>query len=91
MDDGIVVSPQDIRKLNLKIKRYKPLVLAFNGKNPARKFLERDVEYGLQKEYQIGQTKIYVLPSTSPRNLNWDVSHWRKLHKLIDAQIAQKA
>jgi hypothetical protein len=32
-----------------------------------------------------------VLPSTSPRNLNWDVSHWRKLHKLIDAQIAQKA
>ncbi len=57
--------------------------LAFNGKNPARAALERDVAYGPQEE-QIGGAAVWVLPSTSgAARRYWDVGPWRELAEAI--------
>ena len=71
-----------------KILKYQPRMLAFTGKNNARMFLHgvfgrqksRWLECGRQEGYLIGDTEIFVLPSTSARARRyWDVECWQQL------------
>ena len=78
-DDEVDTSGFDIDALRLKIARFAPKALAFNGKRAARAFFERPVAYGRQPE-PIGQTTVFVLPSTSGAARGyWDESFWREL------------
>lgn len=66
-----------------KISLYKPKLLAFNGKEAARRFYgwkrTQYVEYGPQ-ELWVGETQVWILPSTSgSANGYWDIEWWRKL------------
>lgn len=66
----------------LKIERYVPAIVAFNGKKAASVFMEQTtnlIDYGLQST-AIGKTKIFVLPSTSARaRAFWDEIYWQYL------------
>jgi TDG/mug DNA glycosylase family protein len=82
-DASIPRTGYDTDGLQVKIKKYKPRVLAFNGKTAAEKFLRQDVDYGLQQA-QIGETKVFVLPSTSgAAGRWWDVKCWQELSSRI--------
>ena len=77
----------DAAALAAKIARYRPAVLAFNGKRAARVFLDNaTVDYGEQPR-RIGETAIHVLPSTSGAARRWwDEAFWRRV-----AEAARKA
>ncbi len=78
-DASLKTEDFDIATFRTKIEKFAPKVLAFNGKKAAEMFLDRSVEYGLQKE-KIGNTQIFVLPSTSGAARGyWDESQWAKL------------
>ncbi|NIR58661.1 MAG: mismatch-specific DNA-glycosylase, partial [Gammaproteobacteria bacterium] len=66
-----------------KVRRYRPRWLAFVGKRPARVVLDRSsVGYGVQPE-RLGRTRLFVLPSPSPRAAGyWDVAWWLRLAAL---------
>ena len=70
--------------LHDRIRRFQPAILAFNGKRSGQVFLKhhaaaRIVDYGLQPT-KIGQTAIFVLPSTSgAANGFWDAGPWHAL------------
>lgn len=72
--------------LKQKILKYKPQIIAFNGKKVAMEYLKnKDVPYGILKE-KIGDTAIYVLPSTSSMaNGFWDDKYWKDLGNLINS------
>lgn len=73
----------DIAALRMKIEKFLPAILAFNGKRAAEAFLGHPVEYGPQKE-RIGNTLVFVLPSTSGAARGyWDENQWIKLAKLV--------
>ena len=76
-----------------KIKKYRPRILAFNGKTPAKAFLKKVfpkeqfgvkvVDYGLQPEYRLGDTEVFVLPSTAGSGRGyWNKEPWRELADL---------
>lgn len=74
-------------RLMLFIIRWQPKFLAFNGKQAAKLYLGVDkIDYGLQpSNHDIGDTRLYVLPSTSPSASRWwaDNKHyWADLRKL---------
>lgn len=74
--------PQALRR---KIARFKPRVLAFVGKRPARVFFGRAVDYGVQAE-RIGRTAVHVLPSPSGLARGaWDAGWWRALADSVRA------
>ncbi len=77
----------DTAALAAKIARYRPAVLAFNGKRAARVFLDNaTIDYGEQLR-RIGETAIHVLPSTSGAARRWwDEAFWRRV-----AEAARKA
>lgn len=60
-------------RLMLFIIRWQPKYLAFNGKKAAKLYLGVDkIDYGLQpNNHDIGDTKLYVLPSTSTAASRW--------------------
>lgn len=71
-----------------KIKIHQPRILAFNGKNNCRMFLNAvfkepknlPIDYGIQEPYVVGDTKIFLLPNTSARaRAFWQPEHWRSL------------
>ena len=76
----------NVNALCRKIKKYCPRILVFNGKGLAEVFLKerfgvKVVDYGLQSKYRLGDTKVFVLPSTSgrlPRKYR-KVALWREL------------
>jgi double-stranded uracil-DNA glycosylase len=72
----------DAAALRRKIEALQPRILAFNGKKAAAEFLDTRTErlaYGKQTE-MIGQTLIYVLPSTSgAANKFWCLGVWQSL------------
>lgn len=84
-DRDIDVTQNDRDVLASKIMQFKPKVLAFNGKRAAESYLKRRVtEYGEQVE-TIGDTLIYVLPSTSSAARRWwDTQHWHHLALLLN-------
>ena len=77
----------DAAALAAKIARYRPDVLAFNGKRAAGVFLNNaTIDYGEQSR-RIGETAIHVLPSTSGAARRWwDEAFWRRV-----AEAARKA
>jgi TDG/mug DNA glycosylase family protein len=75
----------DPRALRAKIRRYAPRWLCFNSKNAAKTFLGRPVDYGLQPE-TIGDTRLFVAPSTSGRaSGSWDAAWWHDLARRVRA------
>lgn len=81
----ISVKNKDRQQLEEKILRYKPKILAFNGKKVAMEYFKsKHVPYGIHKE-KIGGTSIFVLPSTSSMaNGSWDIKYWKELASLIN-------
>jgi TDG/mug DNA glycosylase family protein len=77
----------DVTSFVRKIETCAPRFLAFNGKRSAAAFLglstTGSVRYGLL-EATIGQTRLFVLPSTSgSANGVWDIQHWHAMAALI--------
>jgi double-stranded uracil-DNA glycosylase len=72
----------DQHGLIAKIEAIQPLALAFNGKKAASVFFQRPtgkLSYGRQAQ-AIGQTALYVLPSTSGAASGyWSPRHWHAL------------
>jgi len=83
-DSAIRVSDADRIVLQAKLEHYQPRVLAFNGKRAAKESLGRTrVEYGLQTT-SVGNTRIFVLPSTSgAANGYWSIRPWQELYSLL--------
>ena len=83
VDADIPKSCYEKEKLRKKISIFRPRWCAFNGKRPAQEFLNRSVEYGIQRE-RIFKTRIFVLPSTSGAARRfWKKKHWEDLSKLL--------
>jgi TDG/mug DNA glycosylase family protein len=78
-DDRIDGADFDVAGLRAKMLEYHPWILAFNGKNAARGFLGRPVDYGVQSEH-IDATELFVLPSTSAAaQKHWTLTPWLQL------------
>lgn len=78
-DAALPPGADDPDALRAKIERFQPRCLAFVGKRPARVFLDRRIQTGLQPE-TIGKTAIWVLPSPSGAARRWwDEAPWRLL------------
>ncbi len=75
------------RSLREKTESLQPAVLCFNGKRAAQEFFKRKaVDYGLQSG-RIGQTRLFVAPSTSAAaNGSWDLERWRDLAAIVRAE-----
>ena len=86
-DSGLSGEADDAAALAAKIARYRPAVLAFNGKRAAGVFLDNaTIDYG-EQPLSIGETAIHVLPSTSGAARRWwDEAFWRRV-----AEAARKA
>ena len=82
-DRDLPAGADDPEALRRKIERYRPRLLAFVGKRPAKVLLGRaKVETGLQPE-MIGATKLFVLPSPSgAARGHWDEAPWFALARL---------
>jgi TDG/mug DNA glycosylase family protein len=77
-DKHIRITPEDCHCLEQKIKKYRPQFLAFTSLNAGKRFCGYKSELGLQDRV-IGETRIYILPSTSPSaDWNWKTTktHW---------------
>jgi TDG/mug DNA glycosylase family protein len=87
-DKTLSSSDFDIPGFCSKIKKFKPKIVAFNGKTAAKAFFGRSVDYGGPKhDERLIETYIFVLPSTSAAARRyWDRSHWINL-----AGYAQKS
>jgi double-stranded uracil-DNA glycosylase len=84
-DDKLMESDYDIEGLITKVRKYSPRILALTSKETARIFLgKRKLDYGLQMR-TIGNTSIYVLPSTSGGNGHWGITYqyWYKLADMV--------
>jgi double-stranded uracil-DNA glycosylase len=65
-------------KLRRKIKKYRPKLLVFNGKKPAKKYFRKShIDYGRYPEEE-GDTIFFVLPSTSGANTRRNKKNWWK-------------
>ncbi len=80
----------EVPALLAKIERFAPAVLAFNGRRPARAFIETvfaksdPLASGLQGE-TLGRTAIFVLPSTSgAASRYWDEAPWHALAAFVN-------
>ncbi len=54
----------NLDEFQAKLKRFRPMMVAFTSKNAGKSALGHPVEYGLQQEMW-GRTRFYVLPSPS--------------------------
>jgi TDG/mug DNA glycosylase family protein len=74
----------DVAQLVSTIERYRPRMLAFNGKKAAQVALRGAVSYGLQPG-RVGETPTFVLPSTSGAARGfWDVDQWHRLAAAVE-------
>lgn len=92
-DSDLTADGDDPLAVLEKIERFAPRLLAFTAKRPAGVFMgavfdRRRVDYGLQPE-RIGETAIFVLPSSSGLAIRWwDPEPWREaaaLHRSLAA------
>jgi len=79
-DSDLTPDGDDVAAVLAKIERYKPKLLAFTAKRPARVFMKSvfgrgTIDYGLQPE-QIGSMAIFVLPSSSGLAIRWWEPEW---------------
>jgi len=83
-DAGIRRGHDDLAALRAKVQHWRPRVLAFVGKRPARALLGRSPDYGRQAE-TIGTTVIWVLPSPSGAARRWwSLAPWRALADYVE-------
>ena len=83
LDNILRKSDFDTAGLLAQIEQYQPKGLAFNGKRGAQELYRRVVEYGIQPQ-QIGETAVFVLPSTSGAARGfWDEHWWWELAGLV--------
>lgn len=81
-DSGIRRAHDDPAALKAKIARFRPALLAFNGKRAAKAFVGGDIGYG-RLDLTLGDTVLFVLPSTSGAAARyWDERPWRTLAAL---------
>jgi TDG/mug DNA glycosylase family protein len=90
MDKELKPEDYDVQSFVEKIMLYKPRFVCFNGKTAASIVLHiqntKELDYGLQNR-KIGNTQIFIAPSTSPRAYAfWDESQWTLLKTLINQQ-----
>ena len=73
--------------LERKIRQFCPRALAFNGKRSASQFFNRkSVQYGRQ-DVAIGETVVFVLPSTSGAARKfWNTTYWFEVAQFIQSQ-----
>jgi TDG/mug DNA glycosylase family protein len=83
-DSSLTASDFGRDALLVKIRQFAPKALAFNGKRAAKEFYNRRyVDYG-RRPGPIGQTVVFVLPSTSgAARRYWDESYWRELADFV--------
>ncbi|MDE2738423.1 MAG: mismatch-specific DNA-glycosylase [Rhodobacteraceae bacterium] len=82
-DADLLSTDYDTKSFHDKIMKYQPLVVAFTSKTGGKAYLRRSVDYGHQPE-TIGQTMVYVLPSTSGRaSRYWNIKPWDELSKFL--------
>ncbi len=82
-DADLLATDYDTSSFHDKIMEYQPLVVAFTSKTGGKAYLRRSVDYGHQPE-TIGQTMVYVLPSTSGRaSRYWNIKPWDELSKFL--------
>ena len=84
-DSGLKSTDFDREAFRLKVEKYRPCFVGFNGKTAAKIFLnENQVDYGLQENH-IDETKMFVLPSTSMlANRYWIPKHWENLAQMLN-------
>jgi TDG/mug DNA glycosylase family protein len=79
-------------RLRAKLRRYRPRVIAFNGKAMAELFLGRRCALGLQPERWEGML-VYVMPSTSPRGATYQradkLRFFRELRRAVRREAAR--
>ena len=82
----------DIEEFELKIIKFMPELVCFNGKKAAAAYLYKNpvktglIDYGMQNG-TIGKTKLFVAPSTSGRASGfWDENHWYVLAEWVKNQ-----
>jgi TDG/mug DNA glycosylase family protein len=89
-NDNVLKSAHfDVQSFTEKILSYQPKVLCFNGKKAASVFFglrkTSSISFGFQHSKTIGNTKIFVAPSTSgAANGYWDKEVWQQLPKLLN-------
>lgn len=82
-DDDLPADGFNPEKLWHKIVRYQPRLVAFTSKTAGSHFLNRKVDYGMQRE-SLGMTQFFVAPSTSGRARRfWREDVWQDLARLI--------
>ena len=72
-------------ELHEKILHHQPAFLAFTSLEAGRRYCGHRVTLGLQTA-RIGQSRLYILPSTSPNAAwNWEAAkhHWHAFAKLV--------
>lgn len=73
----------DRERLERKILRYRPRIVAFTSKRAAFEYLGCAAGYGLHPE-RIGETRLFVLPSPSGQaRSHWDIEVWHALARLV--------
>ncbi|MBB6097042.1 TDG/mug DNA glycosylase family protein [Deinobacterium chartae] len=76
-------------ELTEKVLRYRPRTLAFTSKRAAAESLGTTtgkLPYGLLEDRRIGETRLWVLPSTSPLGHNhFSLEPWQALAEYIRA------
>jgi TDG/mug DNA glycosylase family protein len=73
-DRSLTKTQYDTGSFILKMREYAPHYIVFNGKEAARHALKRrDIRYGMQSE-MIGESSVFVAPSTSGLSAN----DWKK-------------
>jgi len=87
MDHTLKTEHFDVKGFRDKMERYKPSIICFNGKEPARVFMglssTSKISYGLQN-LLLGNTRLYVATSTSgAAKDSWDENTWMELKTLI--------
>lgn len=88
MDKDLKQEHYDTKSFEQKILQYQPQLVCFNGKESAKVYFNlkytKQVSYGLQNK-TIGNTKLYVAPSTSLQAIAyWDEDIWQHLKNLIN-------
>ncbi|MEQ9641346.1 MAG: mismatch-specific DNA-glycosylase [Alphaproteobacteria bacterium] len=74
-DAGLRPEDDDVDALIAKVERFRPRLLAFNGKRAASKVLGK-CDYGEQPDRLAG-ARVFVLPSTSGLAVRfWDEAPW---------------
>lgn len=84
MDDKISKTAWPLARDRLKslIATFQPRYLAFTSVKASEVYFGKKRTLGLQPE-TIGQTKIWVLSSTSPANAHWNGKTWYDLRQAI--------